>query len=217
MEKQKQKTGLCKMISAWIICIVLVMSVPIQAQNLLTGWDDTAGTPYDAGWRVDESISITWGNLAASSGNRYRINVGSPASNGTDQMLYITEVDTKYGYPVKPVENKFYQLSGKAWRRNGGSGSATFNFYFADDLLATKPVSKKSLTLSGNNVVNTFNSLRFVAPEGFTSGYFLWDVHVNGGNWNEAGIWLLQLTELGNAVSVKFDTNGGSSVDNQYF
>ena len=83
------------MISAWIICIVLVMSVPIQAQNLLTGWDDTAGTPYDAGWRVDESISITWGNLAASSGNRYRINVGSPASNGTDQMLYITEVDTK--------------------------------------------------------------------------------------------------------------------------
>ena len=78
-------------------------------------------------------------------------------------MLYITEVDTKYGYPVKPVENKFYQLSGKAWRRNGGSGSATFNFYFADDLLATKPVSKKSLTLSGNNVVNTFNSLRFVA------------------------------------------------------
>ena len=72
MEKQKQKTGLCKMISAWIICIVLVMSVPIQAQNLLTGWDDTAGTPYDAGWRVDESISIAWGNLAASSGNRYR-------------------------------------------------------------------------------------------------------------------------------------------------
>ena len=49
MEKQKQKTGLCKMISAWIICIVLVMSVPIQAQNLLTGRDDTAGTPYDAG------------------------------------------------------------------------------------------------------------------------------------------------------------------------
>ena len=94
MEKQKQKTGLCKMISAWIICIVLVMSVPIQAQNLLTGWDDTAGTPYDAGWRVDESISITWGNLAASSGNRYRINVGSPVSNDTDQMLYITEVDT---------------------------------------------------------------------------------------------------------------------------
>lgn len=73
------------------------------------------------------------------------------------------------------------------------------------------------MTLSGNNVVNTFNSLRFVAPEGFTSGYFLWDVHVNGGNWDEAGIWLLQLTELGNAVSVKFDTNGGSSVDNQYF
>lgn len=26
----------------------------------------------------------------------------------------------------------------------------------------------------------------------------------------------MQLTELGNAVSVKFDTNGGSSVDNQY-
>lgn len=217
MEKQKQKTGLCKMISAWMICIVLVMSVPIQAQNLLAGWDDTTGTPYDAGWRVDESISVTWGNLAASSGNRYRINVGSPASNGADQMLYITEADTKYGYPVRPVENKFYQLSGKVWRRNGGSGSATFNFYFADDLLATKPVSKNSLTLSGNNVVNTFNSLRFVAPEGFTSGYFLWDVHVNSGNWNEAGIWLLQLTELGNAVSVKFDTNGGSSVDSQYF
>ena len=96
------------------------------------------------GWAGTMKVSlITWGNLAASSGNRYRINVGSPASNGTDQMLYITEVDTKYGYPVKPVENKFYQLSGKAWRRNGGSGSATFNFYFADDLLATKPVSKK--------------------------------------------------------------------------
>ena len=36
MEKQKQKTGLCKMISAWIICIVLVMSVPIQAELLMT-------------------------------------------------------------------------------------------------------------------------------------------------------------------------------------
>lgn len=197
--------------------MLCISTVDVLAQNLLAGWDNTTGTPYASGWRVDGSVSVTWGALNASSGNRYRTNVGTPASNGADPMLYITAADTKFGYPVTPTSGKMYQLSGKAWRRNGTSGSATFNFYLADNLLATNPVSKISITLTGNNVVNTFSGLRFVAPEGFTSGYFLWDAHVNSGTWNDAGVWLLNLTELGNAIPVKFETSGGSAVASQYF
>ncbi len=188
-----------------------------QAQSLLTGWNNTSGTPYDAGWRVDGSISVTWGALNATSGNRFRTNVGTPASNGTDPMLYITAADTKFGYPVTPTASKMYQLSGKAWRRNGTSGSVTFNFYLTNNLLATNPVSKTTLTISGNNVASSFSGLRLAAPAGFTTGYFLWDVHVNSGSWNDAGLWALQLTELGNAVPVAFETNGGSTIVSQYF
>jgi uncharacterized repeat protein (TIGR02543 family) len=206
-----------RIICFFIVCLMSGMSAfNAHAQNLLDGWDNTAGTPYDAGWRVDESVSVTWGALNGS-GNRYRTNVGAPASNGTDAMLYVTLQDVKFGYSVTPAAGKVYQLSGKAWRRNGGSGSATFNFYFADDLPATNPVSRTSITVSGNNAVSTFSELRLVAPASFTSGYFLWDAHLNSGSWADAGIWLLQLTELGDAISVTFNTNGGSEVAAQYF
>lgn len=219
MEKQKipSRAGASKVISTLIVCIALMMSVPGQAQNLLEGWNVTSGTPYDAGWRVDKSVSVTWGQLNGAD-NRYRTNVGTPASNGADPMLYITAKDIRFGYPVTPAEHKIYQLSGKAWRRNGGTGSMTFNFYMADNLLATNPASKVSLTVSGNNAVKTFSGLRLAVPEGFTSGYFLWEAHDNSANWQETGIWALQLTELGNAIPVTFDTGGGSSaVTSQYF
>ncbi|MCW3805495.1 InlB B-repeat-containing protein [Plebeiibacterium marinum] len=196
-----------------MFCIGIINT---QAQNILEGWDDTAGTPYDAGWRVDGSISVTWGTLNGSD-NRYRTNLGSPVYNGSDPMLYITLADTKYGYPVTVTEGKVYGLAGKAWRRNGSTGSVAFNFCLAEDLLGSDPVSETSLTVTGNNVVSTFSDLRLAVPEGFTSGYFLWDVHVNSGTWNDAGIWLLNITELGNAIPVVFNTNGGSEVESQYF
>lgn len=184
-------------------------------QNLLNGWDNTGGTPYTAGWRVHESITVPWGNLNGS-GVRFRTNVGSPANTGSNPMLYITMADTKFAYPVTTAANKIYQLSGRAWRRNGGTGSLTFNFYFADNLLATDVVSQASLTITGSNTVNTFN-LRLAAPEDFTSGYMLWDAHLNSGTWDDAGIWLLELIELGNAYLVTFDTDGGTSIPCQYF
>lgn len=195
-------------------CMSFVVQT-VQAQNLLTGWNNTSGTPYDAGWRVDNSVSVSWGGLNGAN-NRYRTNVGSPASNGSDPMLYITKTDTKFGYPITPTANKMYELTGKSWRRNGESGSMTFNFYFADNLLATNPVSKHSFDVWGNNIAGSF-SIRLTAPAGFNSGYFLWDVHLNGGKWDDAGLWNLSLTELGNASSVIFETNGGSAVISQYF
>ncbi|MCW3785252.1 InlB B-repeat-containing protein [Plebeiibacterium sediminum] len=206
-----------KLYTIILIGFMFCMSIiNVQAQNLLEGWDNTAGTPYDAGWRVDESVSALWGTLNGGD-NRYRTNVGFPASNGSDPMIYITLEDTKFGYPVTTTAGKIYELSGKAWRRNGGDGSLTFNFYLADNLLASNPVSSSSITLYGNNVVNTLNGLRFVAPEGFTDGYLLWDVNRSGGYWNDASLWLLNMTELGNALSVTFNVDGGSSVENQYF
>jgi uncharacterized repeat protein (TIGR02543 family) len=204
----------------FVLCFLMMVTdtFSLQAQNLLDGWDDTSGTPYDAGWQVDPGVSVTWGTLTGN-GNRYRINVGSPASNGTDPMLYIMLTDTKFAYPVTLTAGKFYELSGKAWRRNGGDGSsATFNFYLADGFSATTlPASTVSRTLSGNNAVSTFSGLRLVAPEGFTNGYFLWDVHINGGSWNDAGVWLLNLTELGDAIAVTFDVDGGNTIAAQYF
>lgn len=186
-----------------------------QAQNLLSGWNNTSGTPYDAGWRVDEQVSVNWGTLNGAN-NRFRTGVGSPANNGTDPMLYIINQDTKFGYPIAPIEGKVYQLSGKAWRRNGGTGSISVNFYLADNLLADNPVSQTSLNVSGNNAVSTF-SLRLATPEGFTNGYFLWDAHLNSGSWQDVGIWLLNMTEVGDAAFVTFNTDGGSQIASQYF
>ncbi len=198
-----------------LCCLMLGTGVlSLQAQNLLAGWDAggaTGGTPGAAGWQVSGTPNWT--------ANYFRINVGAPVNNGTNPMLFIVNQDVKFGYTITPESGKIYQLTAKAWRRSGGSSSAkaTFNFYFADNLLATNPVSKNAVTLTGNNVVNTALNLRLVAPEGFTSGYFLWDVHNDVGTWDAAGLWLLNLTELGNAISVTFNTNGGSAIATQYF
>lgn len=198
------------------ICLVLCIGIhDLQAQSLLAGWDNTSGTPFDAGWRVDAGISVTWGTLNGS-GNRFRTNVGSPVNNGANPMMYVTMQDTKFGYPVTPTPRKIYQLSGKAWRRNGGTGSISFNFYFANDLSANNPASKTTLNVSGNNAVSTFN-LRIASPDDFANGYFLWDAHLNSGSWADAGLWLLNMTELGNAFSVTFNSNGGNSIATQYF
>lgn len=205
------KKCLFLIIAIWLSAICVF----VQAQNVLSGWDNINGTPYDAGWRVDQGVSVTWGTLNGA-GNRFRTGVGSPASNGSDPMLYIVNQDTKFGYPVTTTSSKMYQLSGKAWRRNGGTGSTSINFYLADNLLANNPVSQASLNISGNNIVSTFN-LRLAAPEGFTNGYFLWDAHLNDGSWQDVGIWLLNMTEVGDAAFVTFNTDGGTPIAAQYF
>lgn len=205
------KKNLFLIFAVWLSAVF----ASVQGQNVLSGWDNTGGTPYDAGWRVDESVSVTWGTLNGA-GNRFRTGVGSPANNGTDPMLYVIHQDTKFGYPVAPTGAKIYQLSGKAWRRNGGTGSTSINFYLADNLLADNPVSQASLNISGNNIVSTFN-LRLASPEGFANGYLLWDAHLNSGSWQDVGIWLLNMTEVGDAYTVKFNTDGGNTIANQYF
>lgn len=208
------------------LCMLLIacMSTAVNAavgDDYLTGWNDNSNgkTPYDAGWRGPAGNTITWG---ASNSNQvsWRTGIGSPVNNGDDPMLYTTLQDTKLNYHIGSLsEGKIYQLTGKIWRRNGGSGSAAFNFAVSSDILVTNEnaLLQYTYTANGNGVAGSFTSSKFAVPANFASElYLLWDVHVNSGNWDCAGIWGLELKELGDALTVTFNTNSGSMVQPQY-
>lgn len=196
----------------FFLLAVFVSSLGVFSQNLLEGWNNNSGTPKEAGWEGPVGNSINW-----TSQIYWRTNVGSPVSNGTNPMLYTNLRDTKINYKIGTLpQGKFYQLTGKVWRRNGGTGATAFDFEVATNIDATNPLLQYTYTANGNNVVGNFTT-KFAVPSTVTVPvYLLWDAHLNSGSWQDVGVWDLALTELGNALTVTFNTNGGSQVVPQY-
>ncbi|KAA6302782.1 MAG: Gellan lyase [Candidatus Ordinivivax streblomastigis] len=178
--------------------------------------DCTDGTtPHDAGWDGPAENSITWG---AENTNQvsWRTNVGDPVNNGSNKMLYTSLEDTKLNYSVTLPAKKIYQLSGKVWRRNGGSGTLNFNFGIASDLSA-ETLWQYTYAANGNGAAGSFTSSRFAIPTSIIDPvYLVWDAKHNGGDWQNAGIWDLSLIEVGDALEVSFDTGEGSAIAPQY-
>ncbi|WP_455585559.1 InlB B-repeat-containing protein [Bacteroides sp.] len=206
------------------LCMLLMVCVSAAVQaavgdDYLEGWNDNSNgkTPRDVGWDGPAGNAITWGTMGDNQVS-WRTGIGSPVNNGNSPMLYTTLKDTKLNYELKSLPaGKIYQLTGKIWRRNGGSGSAAFNFAVASDIVATNALLQYTYTANGNGAAGSFTSPKFAVPADYASSlYLLWDVHVNSGNWDNAGIWGLELKELGDALTVTFDGNEGSVVGTQY-
>ena len=126
--------------------------------------------------------------------------------------------DNKLYYAIHDLPTgMLYQLSGKTWRRNGGTGSLDSHFTITSNINNGSILLDYTSTVSGNNVTKEFQSERFIIPKNTESTLYLtWDCTLNGGSWQNAGIWGLQLVELGEALTVTFDTGGGSTVSPQY-
>ena len=126
-------------------------------------------------------------------------------------MLYTTVPDNKLYYAIHDLPTgMLYQLSGKTWRRNGGTGSLDSHFTITSNINNGSILLDYTSTVSGNNVTKEFQSERFIIPKNTESTLYLtWDCTLNGGSWQNAGIWGLQLVELGEALTVTFDTGGG--------
>lgn len=215
MEKQKQKTGLCKMISAWMICIVLVMSVPIQAQdNLLKGWvgngkGTTTDVPDQFGWIA--TPTTTWTNTM-SGNDRYRDDI--TYNSNAERVLATSQTRERiYAFPFTTVlAMKFYTFSGKFGLINGGDnpGGYTIGINTSYDNTGVSYASKSYS--SSQTTLNTNVNFRFCAPT--ADRYYF--TYKNTSN-NRAIFTALSIVELGNAIPVKFNTNGGSEVLSQYF
>ncbi len=211
MKKYYRKASM--FFSACISCSLAFASV---GDDYLKGWNDTQkGTPAQVGWGSQQDIE--WGTNGDKDAS-WRINVGSPVNNGDDAMLYTTVPDNKLYYAIHDLPTgMLYQLSGKTWRRNGGTGSLDSHFTITSNINNGSILLDYTSTVSGNNVTKEFQSERFIIPKNTESTLYLtWDCTLNGGSWQNAGIWGLQLVELGEALTVTFDTGGGSTVSPQY-
>jgi|GEM_PF-6125764 len=187
-----------------------------MGRNKMENWEgDGQSSPTTFGWDVNEEASVTWdGN-----NNRYRTNIGSPVNNGTDAVLYVTNTDVIYSYPFDQLDkNKMYAFTAKIWRRDGGNG-AIMNTSVKIDTNRNgsgNPISVLDQSIIGNNAVQDVSD-RFSSYVTIANPYFLWSVENTSGIWENAAIWKINIFEIGDLYEVVFDTDGGSTVDAQYF
>ncbi|MDR1120729.1 MAG: InlB B-repeat-containing protein [Dysgonamonadaceae bacterium] len=188
------------------------------AVNYLYGWNNNSGenTPNTTGWDVPSDATVSWGH--ENSNNSFRTSVGAPVNNGSNAMLYIVSQNTAFSYLVPVSAKKIYQLTGNIWHRNGGDASnCTYSFDLSDSREGDNIYSQADVTVTGNGAYVSYTG-RLSVPETITGNvYFRLSARQNAGNWDYSGFVDLLLTELGDALVVTFNTDGGSAVASRYF
>lgn len=198
-----------------------------EAVNLLEGAIDMSkGNPYEGGWRFDgcSANDFNANESGADGAGIYYRKMGLKSLGGYNDatILYMKNLNVKLGYPVAIEAGKVYKLSGDLYRRNGGDVAITYNFYLADNLKATDPYAKASVTKSNiNNKVFKLedSNLRFIVPTNITpeNTYFLWEA-TNTTNWQRGGLAdNLSLVEVGTTATITFDVDGGNEIAPIYF
>lgn len=171
------------------------------SQNLFDGWN-SGDTPGAAGWT--NSTNTAWN---ATGGNHaYRTSIYTVP---TKCIVTDYAPNRIYSYPLTLTGGKFYSFSGQFGAVNGGERNFEINF----NTLANKTGTTLHTASYGGNqtVTDTYLNFKFYAP---TTGtyYFTYESKTNC----RGIIGTLSLTELGNALAVTFDTDGGSVVAPQY-
>lgn len=184
-------------------------SIKLSTSYIL-GWDGngigvTTDKPGDFGWTC--STAITW--MDASDSNdayayRYRDNLGvgrvitHPANNNV------------FSFPVQLNAGKIYQFSCNSSNMNGAV-STMFGINISSDATGTMLNSQTKMSPKWSSST-TFDFI-FSVPTTATY-YVVWQT-TNGADRNLA--WNFQISEVGNALSVSFDTDGGNEIASQYF
>lgn len=195
------------------LCMLIIacMSTAVQAiaeeVNYMTGWDaggDVTKSPGDAGWETTDA-SVKW-TATPGSGDAYQyrdnLGIGRAFMHPANHAIF--------SYPVNGLKAKtFYQFNCSSAHMNG-TCPTTFAINSTSDGsgmilgLQTKDAAKWDS--------KTSYSFKFAVP---TDGkyYLTWQTRDKG---DRCIAWGFNITELGAALTVTFNTDGGNSIDPQY-
>lgn len=180
--------------------------------NYMAAWDGngmgtTTDIPSNFGWKC--SSDVTWVNADNSNDTyayRYRDNFGS----GVGRVITHPVNNNVFSFPVSLTGGKVYNFTCRNSNVNG-TCTTMFGINMSKDAMG-RMLNSQSKTSAKWNSLSTFN-FNFAAAVSGTY-YMVWQT-TNGTDRNIATDFLL--TEVGNALNVSFNTDGGSEVATQYF
>jgi hypothetical protein len=198
-----------KFFTPFILAISFCMILPLNAQNLITGWDGngvtgTSSKPNDVGWLNTVTASVPWNTADNTGGCRFR-DLG--VTNGYTATQYAMEAGgylstrflmlrydasaygtSVYAYPVTLDANTTYSFSLDFVC--GGSATAPKNLTVGASTTASSDGSLGTSTLATTSSTTTFRNGKYTFTTGATAGtYYI----TFSGDWAWFGIANLNL------------------------
>ena len=188
-----------------------------QNSNYMYGWDaggSAATIPANtAGWGVSGRTPVWQGVVPSSTNDNYRDFTTAPVTGAkTGRALYaLGGVGVYFSYPVKLQGGKYYNFSCTNWSRNGTNDNVTYSIYSNATGIGGITYGSQTQNFAAN--IGKDYSFNFAIPaDGI---YYLLR------NSTQSGIieatWAPTMTQTGDAGTVTFNTDGGSTVATQYF
>ncbi|MDD3322061.1 MAG: InlB B-repeat-containing protein [Paludibacter sp.] len=189
-----------------------------QSTNYLNGWDG-GGVGYKipanaSGWGVAGKTPAWQGVVPSSTTDNYRDFTTAPVTGApTGRSLYALGGSSNiyFSYPVKLQAGKYYNFSCTNWSRNATANNVTYSIYSNASGTGGTTFGSQTHNFTGNTV--KAYSFNFAIP--YDATYYLLRNSTQSGIID--GTFGMNMTLIGDACTVTFNTDGGSSVDTQYF
>lgn len=181
--------------------------------DYLTGWaidGDTSKSPYDAGWRSTDAAQKWSADLSADQNTyaMYRDNLS------VGRVFIHPRSEAVFSFPLKGlIKGQIYTVSCRTAKMSGSGTRPT--------VLAVNTKADGTGDVLGSNdkgaakwPSSTLHTFSFAAPA--DGDYYLtWETPA-GGDGDRSLAWDFTMVRTGEALNVKFDSQGGTLVETQF-